>query len=301
MLLTARRTSLALVFLTALASAAFSACGGDDDGNNPTGSGGDTGVGGAGGAGGGASGAPEHLLISEVMLSVDPAEFVEIWNPTDAEVDLTDHYLSDNGTYHRIATGTPFTPAGSPGLDFLVQFPPGTRIAAGATLTLAAHPDFEAEHGRCADLALTSAPVSCSTGTPTPPMIAPENGALGSMPGLLTNDGEMVVLFTWSGVEDEPVRDVDYVAWGADLGSSEIVDKSTLPGYSGDTPAENQKLAPLAGTDESLERCRLESGETTKGGNGITGHNETSEDFAASFVVTATPSPGAVNPCLDAL
>jgi hypothetical protein len=55
--------------------------------------------------------------------------------------------------------------------------------------------------------------------------------------------------------------------------------------------------APVPMPGSSIERCGVEAGETTMGGNGITGHDETSENFALSFVVQAMPTPGAVNGC----
>ena len=302
---------LALALLALLAAAPLAGCGGDDGSSPyyPSGSGGADAGSGAGsptgsGGGGGAPALADHLLITEYMVSTDPAEFVEIWNPTGAEVDLTDHYLSDTGIYHRISNGAAFVPAGSPGLDFLVRFPAGTRLAAGATLTLAAHPDFEVTHGFCADFTLNSAPTPCGVGGMTPPMLAPDNGALGAGAGLLTNDGEMLVLFTWSGTIGEPVKDVDYVVWGIwpdTLGSSEVVNKTEVMGYQPDTLPENQRPTVVPPSGQSSERCALETTELATGGNGITGHDETSEPLDETFVPTATPTPGALNPCLGAL
>src|SRR5437870_5090318 len=52
-------------------------------------------------ADGGTSG--DHVLISEISVTPAAAEFIEIYNPTAAAVDLTNYYLSDNAGYHGIA------------------------------------------------------------------------------------------------------------------------------------------------------------------------------------------------------
>src|SRR5262249_54018865 len=149
-----------------------------------------------------------------------------------------------NSTYFGIADGQAWAPAGTSGLDFLVRFPQGQKLAAGGYLVLATSDGFEAEYMKCADLALTLAPVSCG-GDSLPSMLAPENGALGAQPGvLLTDDGEMLVLFTWDGTVGHPLKDVDYVTWGTAPGSSERADKTNVPGYSADTRREDQRPAP---------------------------------------------------------
>jgi hypothetical protein len=317
-----RRDLLTIAFLavSSFAIAPLVGCGGDDDtgGSDPfadtttsgTGGAGDTGGGASGGAGGGGGGSgtgggnegvpADHLLISEVAVSSGASEFVEIWNPTNAEVDLTDYYLSDNSTYFGIADGQAWLPAGTAGLDFLVRFPAGQKLAPGGYLVLATDEGFEAEYMKCADLALTSTPVACGGGS-LPTMLAPENGALGGSPGvLLTNDGEMLVLFTWDGTVGHPLKDVDYVIWGTNAGSSERADKTNLPGYSADTARDDQRPAASPSDDQSIARCAeaLEPGETLQGGNGITGHNETSEWLDQSFQIAVTRTPGAQNACL---
>ncbi len=280
--------------------ALLAGCGGDDSAATSAGTEG----GGASGSTG--SGGPrdihDHLLITELMISPEQGEFVEIWNPTAAEIDLGNYYLSDNSAYFGIANGDPWAPFGSEGSDFLARFPLGTRIGAGQVLVIAANPDFEITHGRCADLGLHANPVHCG-GDTTASLVAPENGALGNQQGLLTNGGEMLVLFSWSGVVGEPVQDIDYIVWGdvTMLGASEAVDKSAEEGYHPDTPLLQQRPPQLPVTNESVERCALETGEKASGGNGVTGHDETSEELAQSFKLTTTPSPGELNGCLSAL
>src|SRR5690242_16169331 len=48
-----------------------------------------------------------HLLLSEIALTPDTGEFIEIVNPTGATVDLSTYYLSDNGGYWKLPQATP--------------------------------------------------------------------------------------------------------------------------------------------------------------------------------------------------
>ena len=68
---------------------------------------------------------PPHLLISEVCYNgiTEPGdEFIEIWNPNDTPVTLTNYFLSDAPlSYYRVVDNTQGAPAG----DFTVRFPAG--------------------------------------------------------------------------------------------------------------------------------------------------------------------------------
>ncbi|WP_437963069.1 lamin tail domain-containing protein [Sorangium sp. So ce260] len=265
--------------------------------------GGEAGGGGAGGGDGGAGGEVPgepagHLLISEVVVRPGAAEFIEIWNPTEEAVDLTNYYLSDNTVYWAITEGEPWAPVGSAGTDFLVQFPPGTMIDPGARLVLASDDGFELVFDRCADFALDETPIPCG-GDDVPPMIAPTNGALGAQAGgLLTDAGEMVILFEWDGTEGSPLKDVDYVIWGEELGNSAMAYKTGKTGYADDTARNSQRPAAAGGDGESIVRCDdREIGELLTEGNGISGHDETSEWLDVSFITSSSPSPGEENDC----
>jgi len=116
---------------------------------------------------------------------------------------------------------------------------------------------------------------------------------------LLSDSREMVVLFHWDGVATK-VGDVDYVTWGTtfDVGATRI-DKTGIGTYAADTPAANQNPAAAPTTAQSIERCSItEPGEKTTGGNGATGHDETSEQLGTSFKIQSTPTPGTKNACL---
>jgi len=276
--------------------------------------GGTGGTGGSGPAGGGGSGATggqapngctagnDHVVISEVATQPGGAEFVEIWNRGASAVALDNYYLSDNAIYYRIAAGQPWSPtlAYDPQSDFLARFPAGASIGAGELLVIqAATGDFSATYGVCPDYVLAAAGVACGTGT-VPPMMAPPNGGIGTAAGtLLSNDREMVVLFCWDG-SSSTIRDVDYVTWGTEFDAETRIDKSSVAGYQPDTPTTGQTPALAAGATQSIARCSAnEPDEATSGGNGISGHDETSENLGAALQVLCTPTPGE-NSCANA-
>ncbi len=247
--------------------------------------------------GGGTAG--DHLLITEIAVQPGPAEFIEIYNPGSAAVDLTNYYVSDNSSYHTIASGMPWAPPTmNPGTDFLVRFPSGASIGAGATIVIATDPGFEATFHRCPDYALSATAVTCAEAGTARAMVAPTNGDMGNMPGqMLSNAREMVVLFRWSGVTTERLQDVDYVTWGDTFDDGTRLDKTGIGSYVADTARANQHAAFAPILNNSIERCGVETGERLSGGNGITGHDETSERLDMSFRVQTTPTPGVRNAC----
>ncbi len=268
--------------------------------SSTTGTGGSGQGGGSTGVGGGPSG--EHLVISELAAAPGVAEFVEIWNPTGADVDLTDYYLSDNGTYYSIAEGGLWNPiTDNPGTDFLARFPAGATLAADAVLVIATDPGYEGQYGACPDYILAAADLACFNGGTAKAMVKPTGGDLGSAPGsMISNAREMLVLFTWDGDTSNPLKDVDYVTWGDTWEPGTRVDKTGVAGYQADTPGDNQLAATVPSAGASIERCSMgtELDEKVAGGNGITGHDETSENLYWSFGLQVTRTPGVKNACL---
>jgi len=223
----------------------------------------------------------DHLLISELAVTPTAGEFVELYNPTANAIALDDVYLADYNTYYEITQGT----APSQNSDFAAHFPAGTSIPAGGFLVVSIRTatEFNTTYGFFPDFDLSA------TDTNAPALI----GNIGGNAGL-TNNTEMVVLFTWDGASDL-VQDVDYVVWGANATSG--MDKTAVNVGSGtylaDTATSLQVPAVSPGGGQSLERCDTSEGaEVAAGGNGLTGNNETSEDFSATFVVSTSPSPG---------
>ncbi len=237
-----------------------------------------------------------HILITEIVVWPSDAEFIEIYNPTDQTIDLSDYYITDatyapnNTYYYNIVTGSN---AGGGGFgDFHARFPAGATIAPGEVQTLAMNGSgFTAAYGNAPTYELYD------TDANIPDMREAFSGSINGQGGL-TNSGEVVILYYWDG-SSNLVRDVDYVVWGD---KAEAVDKTgvTIGGetYQPDTPISQQIAIPLYdgnnlhAAGKSVQRMNLvETDEKTSGGNGITGHDETSENLAASFV-EGDPNPG---------
>jgi hypothetical protein len=269
-----------------------------------------TGGSGTGGSGTGGTGgmealdpcapsAGQHLLISEIATQPNAIDFIEIWNPGQATLPLQYYYLSDNSAYHGIAANKAWKPAGTPETDFLIQFPAGAQIAADQVVVVELGTDLNGTLKICPHFTVRDN-VMCD-GKPVPKMVVPKNGGLGANVGsLLSGMGEMAMLFCWGGQRPN-VSDVDYVLWDPDTTDGNThADKTGVANYVADTPKDKQKIAPQPGINQSIGRCNAdEPGEKNSGGNGILGHDETSEDFTASFklFMVGSTSPGVKNKC----
>lgn len=227
------------------------------------------------------------LLISEVALSPAGGEFIEIINPTAQAVILTDYYLSDSGTYFRLPEATTV-----PQSDFIIKFNAGASIPAGGVITIALDTaaNFQTTYGVAPTFALGSGTMTAVVTNSTP---------------TLTNDGELVVLFRWSGQADL-VADVDLILAGRPSALNGITDKSgvAIDGPDGDSTAtaygtDTRTIAiqgsiPTQGT--STKRIALEAGFEATGTNGLVGDDETSENTAMTWDTTFTaPTPGTIS------
>ncbi len=222
-----------------------------------------------------------HLLLTEVCVQPGGHEFVEIHNPTAAAIDLTDYYLWDATAadiYYWLLATAPVIGQ----YDFAIRFPAGATIDPGAyqTVTISAAADFETNFGVAADYAA----LGDGSGA-TANMLPAYANSIGGSAGL-SNGGEVLVLFTWDGSSDL-VQDVDYLLWGD---GAEASDKTgvTVGGstYLPDTPVGQQDAQPGHDNEQSMQRVDLTEGNEVKtGGNGISGHDETSEDVSATWTV----------------
>ncbi len=247
------------------------------------------------------------VLLSELVVTPTGGEFVEIHNPTASNIDLSDVYLTDAtfsgaGTfYYNIVTGT--NAGGGSFGDFHARFPDGASIAAGEfqTVSLAGSSNFAIEYGMdptyelYEDDAVADAIADMREALP---------GSINSQGGL-TNDGEVVVLYTWDGASDR-VQDIDYALWGD---AAEAVDKTGVgvdgpdadtdqSFYAADTAIATQEVVSAAShaNGDSFQRVDFTEGaETQNGGNGVSGSDETSEDLSLSWGVLAA-TPGAAPP-----
>ena len=214
-------------------------------------------------------GGVDHLVFSEIVITPSEAEFVKITNPTANDIGLTNYYLTDgtdisNGKFYYQLTGGLNYWSGS-GSDFICRFPSGYTLSAGTSVTISLRDSstYANYFGENADLTLADDLLDAVDGISTK----------GSNAAKLGNSAETLILFHWDG-SSATVQDVDYLLWG---NNSFGIDKSGVSGYTSDTPAASQSYLPVHSVDEKLVRISDEGSETQTEGNGITGHDETSE------------------------
>ncbi len=264
----------------------------------------------------------DHLIISEVVVKtrapVDTygSPFIEIVNPTGAAVPMDDVYLTDGTTasstfYYNIALVDPATanPGGGVGGDFHARFPAGFSLGAGDTLVIALNGDieYEAAYGRRPDFELYE---EGAIPDAVPEMLEAFPGSIGAGLGgsghvpFLSDEAESLILYTWDGSSDL-VQDLDYLMWGANTVVRFDKTGLTIGGgtYAADTAVGSQEAAAAGGPNfgEAMRRVDGDEGtETTTGGNGIGGHNETSENLATTFPTVTGHEPPLENPPFSA-
>jgi uncharacterized protein len=240
-----------------------------------------------------------HILLSEVrgVAGATGGEFIEIFNPLDVAVPLDRYFLTDAGNYFRLpaAVATAGELDIDPTADFLVRFPSGAVLEPGAAAVIALNGgEFEAEFGAPAEYSLAGEGANLVL-------------LYGSAGATLTDNGELVALFRWDGLADL-VTDVDQVVAGNNPAalnlpvdkSGELVDGPDEDGAPTAYLAEAFALTPTARqtkASESYKRVALEgTAETATGGNGIDGHDETSENTASTWMqmMFTAPDPGSV-------
>ncbi len=260
----------------------------------------------------------DHLIISEVVVKTyNPAAFfgspfIEIVNPTGSPLAMDNVYLTDGTTapatfYYNLPLldiQGAFPGGGNAG-DFHARFPAGFTLAAGDTIAIALNGSAEyiEAYGRPPDFELFEEGAS-PDGVPEmleafPGSIGAGLGGSGNIP-LLSYISESLILYSWNG-NSNLVQDLDYLMWGTDYGVR--IDKFgvTVGGeaYLPDTAVASQERATFAAPDygEALRRVDADEGaELVSGGNGISGHDETSENLATTFPVVADHEPPLANP-----
>jgi hypothetical protein len=241
------------------------------------------------------------VLITEGVLAPQAGEYIEIFNVTDVTIDLSTYYLADSTAYWRVPSGGVLPQAS----DFVVKFPDGALMAPGQVITIsisAIENGFLDTYGTQPDFAL-------------PPGIPPEAGAQqmqeafpGSIGGghNLADAGEGVHLFYWDGQSDL-VKDVDVVRLGMPSLLNDIINKSNAsvdgpdPDTTPSTYATDAMTMPVmqsaAAAGLSHKRLDFEGAhEVTSGGNGVGGHDETTENISITWDGSGTaftaPDPG---------
>lgn len=264
----------------------------------------------------------DHPVISQFMVKTRVpyatfgSPFIAITNPTGSDLDLSNVYLTDatlmpTTLYSNLTLNSPATanPGGGVGGDFHARFPAGYVLPAGATLSVALNgsAQYLAAYGRQPDFELYEDENYVPDAVPE--LVAAFPGSIGAGMGgggtnvpTLSDVAESIVLYSWNGLSDL-VQDLDYVVWGT---STTIrVNKSGLTvgasTYLDDTPVASQIPVAAAGPTFGHAFRRLsaaEGTETLTGGNGLGGHNETSENLSATWsdVTGSTPPPAPVSP-----
>jgi len=223
-----------------------------------------------------------HLLITEVAVSPTEAEFIEIFNPSKTTIALDTVYLADRIDFHQLPGGALKTGR----FDFIARFPNGATLKPGAYAVVALDGlKFKVVFNKPPDYELFA------TDAAIPDMVEPHKGLFGSTAGL-TDTGEVLTAFSWDGKSDR-VQDLDYVVWKGSTATavfrtvSTCVDgpdiNATTSCYKNDTPVTQQSSIVPPQTGGSMQRCNyLETGEKKSGGNGVGGHDETSESFSGA-------------------
>ena len=242
-----------------------------------------------------------HVLLTEVKAGPDTLEFIEIYNPTCVDQDLSNYYLSDDPAYSLLPSWGEPTPDLGDG-DAVLRFPPGSMLAAQQVAVIArAGSTFTAEYGAPPDYALLA-----PGGAMRMDFVA--QGSNDDM--RISPSGEPVTLFEWDGTRDL-VHDVDLVIAGeAPAAGHQLIPKQVLSPDGVDGPdddsdnteyREDVATMPLMmerdANTGSYERIVFEdSFEIAEGGNGIVGHDETSEDTRTTWDQDpgSTPNPGEV-------
>ncbi len=217
----------------------------------------------------------DHLVFSRITIKPDNAELIVIKNPTSESISLNNYYISDNPNYYKIQTENNLSP-GNTNNDFLMKFPTSTSIDSGDSLLIAIQSNY-ADYYKgqiIVDFTLRD------------DLIETESGSVGlSSNGRLDDAQECLILFYWDGNESSPVKDVDYFLWG---GTSQAVNKSSVSEYTNDTDIEYQEYLPPHNTNYTFSRQSYDEQES-ENGNGITGHDETSENLNSTWSSEAAP------------
>ncbi len=234
---------------------------------------------------------PFKLLFSQVCVRDSDKEFIEVYNPSAEDVDLSRYYITDatyqpNEVYYwRIAEGPPTreTVGGGDFADFHAKFPDGFVLAAGDSVAIAvAGADaFFNSYGYQPGLALYEDDDNDNS------IVGP-----GSTP-TLTDDRESLIMYYWDSVSDL-VTDVDVFVWRpAGTSDSFMFSKTgvTIGGstYLPETTVDDQ--TPIAVAHEVGEAyVRIdpnEGNQTDSGSNGVDGRDEVSEDWPNTFAPQA--------------
>jgi hypothetical protein len=229
--------------------------------------------------------ANDHLLISEVG-NIFREAYIEIYNPSENTISLDDYHLTNSTNYYALPEGN----FSAESRSFLASMPAGYNIGPGETIVIAFYADkFFDQYGFYPQFEIFGDDVA----------EVPEIPYVGSRLTTFDKRSDFIMLFYWDGVSNL-VQDVDYVLWESESSDERKgVDKSGLSSngdnYLDDTPVAQQKPVPYPSETHLFARLAPgELDETQAGGNGLTGHDETSEDITAAWQIlqTGNDDPG---------
>ena len=230
----------------------------------------------------------DHLVFDRITIQPTNAELISIYNPTNEAIDLSDFYITDatktseDKYYYNITHGDSYW--SNSFSDFIARFPDNYLIEGNETIILGLHDSqtFSDYYGYAPDLTLFEDMRNAIQGETTISF-----GSAFVNQNMLGDDAEMLIVFHWDG-DSDIVEDVDYFLWG---NANEAIDKSDIGSYFDDTAIENQDLYYSHGEDSTYVRINIDSegNEINSGGNGITGHDETSENFSDTWNVILSP------------
>jgi len=241
----------------------------------------------------------DHIIFTQITITSDEAEVIAIHNPTDDSINLSNYYLSDAQSsgkhYYNLPTGSDYWSGYSS--DFIARFP-DINIGSGETITISIKDvtTFNSYYSYDPDYTLTDDMLDAIDGENTIGLSAN-----------LADNYESLILFYWDGASSI-VQDVDYFYWGntqaLDLYG---IDKTGILTYLDDTPFNIQAGHTLEAHDldySYVRKSTTENGESGPSnnitGNGITGHDETSEIFNESWEIILNPLlPEPVSGCVD--
>ena len=232
----------------------------------------------------------DHLLLTRVVTQPDAAESFSIYNPTDSPIDLTNYYICDDEEYYKMQTEGDMAPSSSIS-GFTARFP-SISINSGDTLHVILNSDYSGFYGE------EFTPDIIMYGAENNSMLETEPGSIGFSAGKLDETSELLILFYWDDNSESLIQDVDYFLWSSLGGITEVVDKTGIGDYLDDTTLNNQLFFEES-TDNYYGYSRIgieESNELATGGNGISGHDETSENFRESWEVIELFNLGCTDP-----
>ena len=219
----------------------------------------------------------DHLILTRIITQPDIAETISIYNPTDTPIELNNYYICDDEEYYTIQTEGDLSPSSNVS-GFTVQFP-DVSIFPGDTFHIVLNENYSEFYGNdfVADLVMFGSSDSSLT------------GAIGFGSNKIKDNAELIILFKWNGEANNLIEDVDYFVWSSLEGITKVVDKTGVGNYLDDTSLENQlyftKEAKkyYAYSRIGLEEISEADGSSNHHGNGISGHDETSENFRESW------------------